>query len=88
MVLHAFTGCNATSVVYGKEKTSFLQSIVASDEILYAMANVSDPLPKPFEVGDAGQKLFLNLNGGTGNDNLITNRFVLRTCAFRKYRSN
>ena len=65
MVLHAFTGCNTTSTVYDKEKTSFLKRIVASDEIRDAMEVISNPWPRPFEVGDAEQKLFLNIYGGT-----------------------
>ena len=40
------------------------------------MEVISDPWAKPFEVGDAGHKLFLNMYGGTGNDNLITKRFA------------
>ena len=42
-------------------------------------------MSKPFEVGDAGQKLFRNMYGGTGNDNLITKRFVFESnCKFGK----
>ena len=85
MVLHGFTGCNTTSTVYDKEKTSFLKRIVASDEIRDAMEVISNPWPRPFEVGDAEQKLFLNIYGGTGNDNLITKRFVFwSNCKFGK----
>ena len=40
------------------------------------MEVISDPWAKPFEVEDAGQKLFLNMYGGTVNDNLITKKFV------------
>ena len=51
------------------------------------MEVISDLWVKSFEVGDAG-KLFLDMYGGTGNDNLITKRFVLRKCAFHKYQVN
>ena len=65
--------------------TSFLKRMVASDEIRDAMEVISNPWAKPFEVGDAGRKLFLNMYGGTGNDNLITKRFVFRSnCKFGK----
>ena len=60
-----------------REKTSFLKKIVASNEIPDAKEMISDPWAKPFEVGDAGEKLFLNRDGGTGNDSLITKWFVL-----------
>ena len=76
MVLHAFTECDTTSTIYAEEKTSFLKRIVVSDDIRDAMEVISNPWTKPFEVGDAGWKLFLNMFGGTGNNNLITKRFV------------
>ena len=85
MVLHAFTGCDTTSAIYAKGKTSFLRKIVASNEIRDAMEVISNPWAKPFEVGDAEQKLFLNMYGGTGKDNLITKRFVFGSnCKFWK----
>ena len=52
------------------------------------MEVILDPWAKPFRVWNAGQTLFLSMYGGTGNDNLITKRFVLRTCAFHKYQVN
>ena len=59
--------------------------MVASDEIRDAMEVISNPWAKPFEVGNAGRKLFLNMYGGTGNDNLITKRFVFGSnCKFGK----
>ena len=83
MVLHTFTGCDTTSAIYAKGKTSFLKKIFASNEIRDAMEVISDPWAKPFEVGDAGHKLLLNMYGGTGNDNLITKRFAFGTnCKF------
>ena len=83
MVLHTFTGCDTTSAIYAKGKTSFLKKIFASNKIRDAMEVISDPWAKPSEVGDAGQKLLLNMYGGTGNDNLITKRFVFGTnCKF------
>ena len=46
---------------------------------------INDPWAKPLEVGDTGQKLLLNMYGGTGNDNLITKRSVLGSnCKFWK----
>ena len=59
--------------------------MVASDEIRDAMEVISNPWAKPFEVGDAGRNLFLNMYGGTGNYNLITKRFVFGSnCKFGK----
>ena len=47
------------------------------------MEVISNPWAKLFEVREAGQKLFLNIYGGTGNDNLITKRFVFESnCKF------
>ena len=43
MVLHAFTGCDTTSAIYTKGKTSFLKKIVASNEICDAKEVISDP---------------------------------------------
>ena len=49
------------------------------------MEVITNPWAKPFEVGDARQKLFLNMYGGTGNDNLITKRFAFGSnCKFGK----
>ena len=58
-VLHAFTGCDPKSAVYARGKTSFLKEIVASDKIRDAMEVISDTWEKPFEIGNAGHKLFL-----------------------------
>ena len=59
--------------------------MVASDEIRDAMEVISNPWAKPFEVGDTGRNLFLNMYGGTGNYNLITKRFVFGSnCKFGK----
>ena len=49
------------------------------------MENILDPWAKPLRVRNGGQTLFLSMYGGTRNDNLITKRFILRTCAFHKY---
>ena len=56
-----------------------------SDKIHDPMEVISNPWAKRFRVRNAGQTLFLSMYGGTGNDNLITKRFALRTCAFHKY---
>ena len=86
MVLHAITACDITSAIYAKGNTSFLRKIVASNEIRDAMEVISDPQVKPFDVGDAGRKLFLNMYGGRGNDNLITKKFVFGSnCKFWKH---
>ena len=50
--------------------------MVASDKIRDAMEVISNLWAKPFDVGDAGEKLFLNMYGGTGSNNLITKRFA------------
>ena len=56
-----------------------------SDEIRDTVEVISNPWAKLFEVGETGQKLFLNMYGGTGNDNLTTKRFVFGSnCKFGK----
>ena len=62
---------NISCLCHGKDIISEKKT-VASDDIRDAMEVISDPWAKSFEVGDVGQKLFLNIYGGTRNYNLIT----------------
>ena len=67
---------------------SFLKKIVASDKTHDAMEVISDPWSKLFEVEGGRSKLFFNMYGGTGNNILITKKFVLRMCTFHEYQVN
>ena len=52
------------------------------------MEVISDPWSKLFEVEGGRSKLFFNMFGGTGNNILITKKFVLRMCTFHEYQVN
>ena len=83
LVVHAWTGCDTTSAIHSKGKTSLLKKLETSKHLRDLMDVLSDKNADQVEVGDAGIELFLNLYGG--KDTLSKLRYIFKVfCIFSK----
>jgi len=65
LALHAWTGCDTTSAIHMKGKTSLIKKIETSLAVRKLLDVIRDPNSDQHEVGTAGVKLFLQMYGGT-----------------------
>ena len=75
-IVHAWSGCNSTSVILGKEKPSFLNLVRMSPDIQFASEIMSDFWAARNEVGEAAIQIFIKLYGGKKNCSLQKIRLV------------
>ena len=58
LVLHSWTGCDTTSAVHMKGKTSLIKKIEMSLQVRQMLDTLRDPNADQLEVGAAGMELF------------------------------
>ena len=76
LFLHAFTGCDTTSAVFGIGKKSALHKVLKGDSVLKSCAKMfSTPKKNIAEIEDAGCKAMVALFGGKPGDNLSAMRY-------------
>ena len=75
LVLHSWTGCDTTSAIHMKGKTSLLKKIETSLHVCQMLDILRDPNADQLEVGVAGIELFLQMYGGKGS--LANLRYVI-----------
>jgi hypothetical protein len=86
LVIHALSGCDTTSSVFGHGKTEAMKKLTGS-ELDSFFAVMSNPLSGAAEVGEAGCKLLVALCGGrVGVDSLDRMRHLtyMKLCSTRK----
>ena len=64
LVLHTCTGCDTTSAIHSKGKTSLLKKLEASQHLRNLMDVLGDKNADQVDVSEAGIKLSLNFYGG------------------------
>ena len=74
-VLHSWTGCDTTSTIHIKGKSSLLKKIETSLQIGHMLKTLRDPNANQLEVGAAWTELFLQMYGGKGS--LASLRYVI-----------
>ena len=74
LFLHAWTGCDTTSSIYGQGKTSLIKKIMSSKELQRHAEIISDPWAEENEVVQAGEIFFITMYGGKFTDTLNTFR--------------
>ena len=74
LFLHAWTGCDTTSAIFGHGKTSLLKKIKQHKYLQQLSAIISDKDASKEDVMDAGQKVFLIMHGGKVDDTLTNLR--------------
>jgi len=76
LFLHAFTGCDTTSRIFGIGKKSVLQKMIKGDPIFKSCARVfSSPGKDAAEIEESGCKLMVALFNGKPGDNLSAIRY-------------
>lgn len=76
LFLHAFTGCDTTSRVFGIGKKSALHKVMKGDSVLKSSAKVfSSPKNDTAVIEDAGCKAMIALFSGKPGDNLSAMRY-------------
>ena len=72
LFLHAWTGCDTTSSIYGQGKTSLIKKIKSSRELQRHAEIISNPWAEENEVVEAGENIFIIMYGGKFTDTLNT----------------
>lgn len=76
LLLHAFTGCDTTSRIFGIGKQSALQKLIKDDPILHRCTKIFSTLGQDMNViADSGCALMVSLFHGKPGDNLSTVRY-------------
>ena len=75
LVLHSWTGCDTTSAIHMKGKTSLIKKIETSLQVRQMLDTLRDPNADQLEVGAAGIELFLQMYNGKGS--LASLRYVI-----------
>ena len=69
LFLHAWTGCDTTSAIFGQGKTSLLKKLESSKELQRLSDIISDPWTTQDQGAEAGCDVFVKMYGGE-NDSL------------------
>ena len=72
LFIHAMTGCDTTSVPFGKGKKSFLNLLLKSKYLQERSAIMSDIWEEKQEIGDTSMKAFIMMYGGNKEDTLAS----------------
>ena len=64
LFLHACTGCDSTSAVFGHGKTSLVDKMRSSEEMQGIARTMSEFWASQDDVGKAGERLFVIMYGG------------------------
>ena len=74
--MHAWSGCDTTSVTYGQGKVGLLKKIKQSKEVQLIADLMMDNNATVEQVGEADVSLFVIVFGGKQSDSLTTLRYA------------
>ena len=75
LFLHAWTGCDSTSAIYGHGKTLLIRKL-EKDEILQQQAKIiSNPWATHEEITAVSERIFVKMYGGKNDDTLGNLRY-------------
>ena len=78
LFVHAYSGCDSTSKIYGIEKKSAFRKLVKSDPVMQYCASAFILQNKSQEdISDIGKYLMVDLFGGKSNDTLSSLRHII-----------
>ena len=81
LFLHAWTGCDSTSAIYGHGKTSLIRKL-EKDEILQQQAKIiSNPWATHEEIAAVSERIFVKMYGGKNDDTLGNLRYEIISCS-------
>ncbi|KAG1665078.1 hypothetical protein GQR58_019552 [Nymphon striatum] len=75
LFIHAWSGCDSTSAIFGKGKSSFLNLVKKSKIIQLVSETICDYWATQSDVGDASMKAFVELYGGNSASSLKQLRY-------------
>lgn len=75
LFLHAFSGCDTTSAIFGQGKTKLLSVLSKQPDLLDAATTFLNNNATPEEIASAGNKYFVALYGGGKDDSLHALRY-------------
>ena len=80
LFVHAYTGCDSTSKIFGIGKKSAFRKLVKSDTVMKSCASAFILQNKSQEsISDLGKDLMVDLFGGKSNDTLSSLRHIIFT---------
>ena len=85
LFIHAWSGCDSTSSIYGKGKQSFFKLVTKSSSMQAIAETISDYWATPEEVEEASVKAFKELYGGKVNDTLTKMRYQFYYLVFEDF---
>ena len=73
LFIHAFSGCDTTSRIYGVGKKSIVQKVIAGDSVLHQCSKVfRKPTADPATVETTGCEVMVSLFNGGKSDSLAS----------------
>ena len=87
LFIHAFSGCDTTSRIFGVGKKSVVQKVIAGDSVLHECSKVfRTPMADPATVKTTGCEVVVSLFNGGKSDSLASFRysFLAKTVATAK----
>ena len=76
LFLHAWSGCDTTSAIFGHGKTSLLKRIKESKELQQISSLMSEHSATIEQIGKVGTRLFVITYGGKQKDSLNNLRYI------------
>ena len=76
LFIHALGGCDSTSAIFGKGKTSILLKLQSSAEIQLLSCVFEDYSSSQLQISQAGIRIFVIIYGGSENETLNRLRYV------------
>ena len=76
LFIHAWSGCDSVSAIFGKGKASFFKLVSKSISMQVVLETISDYWTTSEEVSDASMKAFKELYGGNSDVSLRKMRYV------------
>ena len=76
LFIHAWSGCDSVSAIFGKGKASFFKLVSKSISMQVVLETISDYWTTSEEVSDASMKAFKELHGGNSDVSLRKMRYV------------
>ncbi len=76
LFVHAWSGCDTVSAIFGQGKTNLLKKLKESEELKDISVLMSDPQATAEQIGEAGIRVLISMYGGKCRDSLTGLRYA------------
>ncbi len=76
LFVHAWSGCDTVSAIFGQGKTNLLKKLKESEELKDISVLMSDPQATAEQIGEGGIRVLISMYGGKCRDSLTGLRYA------------